>query len=283
MHRKSVKMKKEGVKRRGRRGGAGRARKERSLESSASGSPVVHEHRAHTQREKELRKHLDERLRALYQRVMLIEHELRELDRRFYRVCIFGSARMKPETESYQQVFTLARFMAWEGIDVLTGGGPGLMEAANRGAKLGQQEKKTKSLSFGLSIELDFEPTPNLHLDVKRHHHKFSSRLDDFMRLSHSIVVTPGGIGTLLELYFSWQLLQVRHLEERPIILLDRKFWNGLLDWMRAQPLARGLMSSGDFRFLSVVDTPEEAFEILSKHHKEFLKKRATELTAARP
>ena len=276
-------MKKEGVKRRGRRGGAGRARKERSLESSASGSPVVHEHRAHTQREKELRKHLDERLRALYQRVMLIEHEPRELDRRFYRVCIFGSARMKPETESYQQVFTLARFMAWEGIDVLTGGGPGLMEAANRGAKLGQQEKKTKSLSFGLSIELDFEPTPNLHLDVKRHHHKFSSRLDDFMRLSHSIVVTPGGIGTLLELYFSWQLLQVRHLEERPIILLDRKFWNGLLDWMRAQPLARGLMSSGDFRFLSVVDTPEEAFEILSKHHKEFLKKRATELTAARP
>jgi len=280
VHRKSVKMKKDGVKR-GRKRGA--ARKERGRVAESPAQPAVHAHRAHTQREKELRKHLDERLRALYQRVMLIEHELRELDRRFYRVCIFGSARMKPETESYQQVFTLARFMAWEGIDVLTGGGPGLMEAANRGAKLGQQEKKTKSLSFGLSIELDFEPTPNLHLDVKRHHHKFSSRLDDFMRLSHSIVVTPGGIGTLLELYFSWQLLQVRHLEERPIILLDRKFWNGLLDWMRAQPLARGLMSSGDFRFLSVVDTPEEAFEILSKHHKEFLKKRATELAAPRP
>ena len=237
--------------------------------------------RAQSQRDKELRKHLDERLRALYQRVMLIEHELRELDRAFYRVCIFGSARMKPDTDSYQQVFTLARYMAWEGIDVLTGGGPGLMEAANRGAKLGQQEKQTKSLSFGLSIELDFEPAPNLHLDVKRHHHKFSSRLDDFMRLSHSIVVTPGGIGTLLELYFSWQLLQVRHLEERPIVLLDRKFWNGLLDWMRAQPLARGLMGGGDFRFLSVVDTPEEAFEILSKHHKEFLKSRAADSVAS--
>ena len=243
---------------------------------------VVAAKRAQSQREKELRKHLDERLRALYQRVMLIEHELRELDQRFYRVCIFGSARMKPETESYQQVFTLARYMAWEGIDVLTGGGPGLMEAANRGAKLGQQEKQTKSLSFGLSIELDFEPAPNLHLDVKRHHHKFSSRLDDFMRLSHSIVVTPGGIGTLLELYFSWQLLQVRHLDERPIVLLDRKFWNGLLDWMRAQPLARGLMGGADFRFLSIVDTPEEAFEILSKHHKEFLKSRKTEPALSR-
>ena len=157
-----------------------------------------------------LRKHLDERLSALYRRTMLIEKELRALeDNRFYRTCIFGSARIKPETKDYNDVFTLARCLAWQNIDILTGGGPGLMEAANKGAKLGQQEKNSRSMSFGISIELDFEPVPNSHLDVKRHHHKFSSRLDDFMRLSHSIIVTPGGIGTLLELYFSWQLIQV--------------------------------------------------------------------------
>jgi uncharacterized protein (TIGR00730 family) len=221
----------------------------------------------------ELRKHLDERLRSLYQRAMVIEQELIHLDdNRFYRVCIFGSARIKPDTDAYNQVFTLARFLAWNSIDILTGGGPGLMEAGNKGAKLGQEEKKTKSLSFGISIELDFEPEPNMHLDVKRHHHKFSSRLDDFMRLSNAVVVTPGGIGTLLELFFTWQLIQVRHIEMRPIVLMDRKFWTGIIDWMREMPLGRQLVSAKDFDCISIVDTPEEVLEILSKHHQDFLK-----------
>jgi uncharacterized protein (TIGR00730 family) len=219
------------------------------------------------------RKHLDERLRALYQRVMMIEDELKQLDDdRFYRACIFGSARIKPEMKEYQDVYTLARYLAWRGVDILTGGGPGLMEAGNKGAQLGQQEKNTKSLSYGISIQLDFEPVPNQHLDVKRHHQKFSSRLDDFMRLSHIVVVTPGGVGTLLELFFAWQLIQVKHIGMRPIILLDKKFWTGLIDWMREMPLGRGLVSAKDFDFITIVDTPEEAFEIVSKHHDAFLK-----------
>lgn len=221
-----------------------------------------------------LRRHLDERLRSLYQRTMVIEKELRELeDNRFYRVCIFGSARIKPDTKDYNDVVTLARCLAWQNIDILTGGGPGLMEAANKGAKLGKEEKNTKSLSYGISIELDFEPHPNMHLDVKRHHHKFSSRLDDFMRLSHAVVVTPGGIGTLLELYFSWQLIQVKHLSPRPIVLLDVEYWTGLLDWMKNHPLGRNLVSAKDFDYIQVVDTPEEACEIVTKDHEAFLKK----------
>jgi uncharacterized protein (TIGR00730 family) len=225
----------------------------------------------------DLRKHLDERLRSLHQRTIMIEQELRELDQdRFYRCCLFGSARIKAGTKAYNDVFELARFLAWDGIDILTGGGPGLMEAGNKGAKLGQQEKDTKSLSFGLSIELDFEPEPNNHLDVKRHHHRFSSRLDDFMRLSNSIVVTPGGIGTLLELYFSWQLIQVRHIESRPIVLLDRAYWQGIIDWMKSQPLDRGLVSAKDFDCISIVDTPEEAFEIISAHFKQFKQRKLT-------
>jgi uncharacterized protein (TIGR00730 family) len=219
----------------------------------------------------ERRKHLDERLRLLYQRAMLIEDELRKLDEnRFYRVCIFGSARIKPESKQYTDCFNLARYFGWEGIDVLTGGGPGLMEAANKGALLGREEKKSKSLSYGLSIQLEFEPEPNRHLDIKRHHHKFSSRLDDFIRLSHSVVCTPGGIGTLLEFFFVWQLIQVKHTTPRPIVLMERAFWGGLIDWLQQVVLQRGLVSERDFGVIHIVDTPEEVFEIISAHHREF-------------
>lgn len=224
----------------------------------------------------ERRKHLDERLRNLHHRAMMIEDELKALeDDRFYRVCIFGSARIKPDDSEYKEVAEVAELIASEGVDILTGGGPGLMEAANKGAKLGQQEAKSKSLSFGLSIELDFEPVPNSHLDIKRHHYKFSSRLDDFMRLSHSIIATPGGIGTLLEVYFSWQLIQVKHMSMRPIVLMDRSYWEGLIDWMKDIPLSRGLVSPGDFDCISIVDTPKEAYEVISAHHAEFRKLKA--------
>lgn len=226
----------------------------------------------------ERRKHLDERLRLLHQRAMLIEDELRQLDdNRFYRCCIFGSARIAPETKAYKDVYTLARYLAWEGIDILTGGGPGLMEAANMGAKLGQQEKRTKSLSYGLSIELEWEPEPNLHLDVKRHHQRFSSRLDDFMRLSHSVICTPGGIGTMLEFFFVWQLIQVKHITPRPIVLLESAFWEGILKWMREVPLSRGLLNKPDFDSIQIVETPDEAFMIISRHHKEFREKQRIE------
>jgi uncharacterized protein (TIGR00730 family) len=223
---------------------------------------------------KERRKHLDRRLRSLHRRLTLIEQELRLMDDpRFYRVCIFGSARIKPETLMYNDVVSLAKMLAGEGIDILTGGGPGLMEAANKGALLGREAKQSKSRSFGISIELDFEPIPNSHLDVKRHHQKFSSRLDDFMRLSHSVVVTPGGIGTLLELYFSWQLIQVKHMTPRPIVLMDKAFWQGIISWMKDQPLGRGLISNHDFNYLQIVDSPEEAFNFIHDHYKEFKEK----------
>ena len=144
------------------------------------------------------------------------------------------------------------------------------MEAANKGAKMGQKEKKTKSRSLGITIQLDFEPVPNSHLDVKRHHHRFSSRLDDFMRLSNCIVCTPGGIGTLLELYFSWQLIQVKHIQLRPIILMDSSFWTGIIEWMRTVPLARGLISPPDFDFVHIVDSPKEAYELVAKDYERF-------------
>ncbi len=248
------------------RSGRGSARSQLLVDNIPSGA-------GHSKRGRrgELRRHLDERLRLLYQRTMVIEAELRKLDEdRFYRTCIFGSARIKPDTKQYSDVFEVARYLAWEGIDVLTGGGPGLMEAANKGARLGREEKKTRSLSYGLSIQLEFEPEPNRHLDIKRHHHKFSSRLDDFMRLSHSVICTPGGIGTILELFFVWQLIQVKHVAPRPVVLMEKAYWQGILEWLRAETCRRGLMNTKDFDFIHLVDTPEEAFEVISNHHKEF-------------
>lgn len=223
----------------------------------------------------DIKKHLDERLRFLHQRAMIIEERMFRLDEgKFYRACIFGSARIKEGNPVYHNVFELARLLAKEGIDVLTGGGPGLMEAGNRGAEAGQQENHSKSLSFGLPIQLDFEPDPNMHLDVRRHHYRFSYRLDDFMRLSNIVICTPGGIGTLLELFFSWQLVQVRHIAKRPIILLDKAFWSGLLEWMHSEPNFRGLISDKDFDFIYLVDTPQEAMEVVMPDYQRFLDNR---------
>ncbi len=220
----------------------------------------------------ERRRHLEDRLKILHRRAVAIEEKLKTLeDNRFYRVCIFGSARIKPEHVEYQEAYELARMLAWDGIDVLTGGGPGLMEAGNRGVRHGKQERKTKSLSIGLSIELPWEPDPNNHLDIKHHHLRFSSRLDQFMSMSNAVICTPGGIGTVLELFFTWQLVQVGHITPRPIVLMDKSFWDGIIAWMKDVILARELVSAKDFDNIKIVDTPDEAYEVISAHHKEFL------------
>lgn len=220
---------------------------------------------------REKKKHLDKRLQMLFRRVKLIEDELLVLESMedFYRVCIFGSARIKADTPQYDQVCELAEKLASKGIDILTGGGPGLMEAANLGAKKGARGAQGAGKSFGISIELPFEPKPNSHLDIKRHHHKFSSRLDDFMRLSHAVIVTPGGVGTLLELFFCWQLVQVNHAATRPIILLDRSYWEGVHTWLQEVPLARGLISEKDFVPISIADSVDEACEKVFAHYAE--------------
>ena len=97
------------------------------------------------------------------------------------------------------------------------------------------------------------------------------------MRLSHSVICTPGGIGTMLEFFFVWQLIQVKHIAPRPIVLLDSGFWEGILKWMREIPLARGLVNKPDFDCIQIVETPDEAFMIISRHHKEFREKQRAE------
>lgn len=219
-------------------------------------------------------KRLTNRLQALRERTRLLEQELYNYTSEHFRVCMFGSARIKPHDQVYETTKDIARLLGQNGIDVLTGGGPGLMEAANIGVKEGRLVAGTKSKSFGITIELNFFEPHSDHLDIKHHHKKFSSRLDDFMRLSNAVIVVRGGIGTLLELYFSWQLLQVGHLPDRPIILVDRKFWSGLIDWMNQNQVASGLVSDSEFRWLSIVDTPEEVLEVIKGEHEKFLAKK---------
>ncbi len=216
------------------------------------------------------RTRLTQRLQALRERSRLLEQELRSFTDYHFRVCIFGSARIKPEDDIYKKTKEIGLLLGKSGIDVLTGGGPGLMEAANIGVIEGQKSAGSKAKSFGITIELNKFEDPSDHLDIKHHHKKFSSRLDDFMRLSHAIIIVPGGIGTLLELYFTWQLLQVGHMPERPVILVGRDFWKGLIEWTKDVQIDGGLISETDLRWLSIVDTPEEVLEVISKEQQKF-------------
>lgn len=158
-----------------------------------------------------------------------------------YRVAIFGSARIREGDEAYRDVFAISKELAEAGFDIVTGGGPGLMQAANAG----HRSVTTTSHSIGLNIKLPLEQQPNKYLDIKEEFARFSDRLDTFMALSDAVIVATGGIGTLLELFYTWQLVQVNHLCETPIVLFG-EMWGGLLTWLRDEVEARGMFDTLD-------------------------------------
>ena len=220
-------------------------------------------------KQKKVRKILTSKMRQLYDIIADIDSLLTEMETDFYRVCIFGSARISKDSEIYRQVEELAEALAQNGVDIVTGGGPGLMEAANKGAKKGSQG----SWSIGLPIDLPFESDANSHLDVKSQHKRFSSRLDEFMRISHAVIMVPGGIGTLLEFFYTWQLMQVNHIKPRPFFLLAvDETWTSFLDWMREYPLKNHLMSKADFELIKVVSSVEEIITQLEPDIQRFRK-----------
>lgn len=223
---------------------------------------------------KNLRKKLRHDVDQFHQVLESLEEVLRELEQDFFRVCIFGSARIGPKDQTYRLVEQLSFELAKRGIDVVTGGGPGLMEAANKGAQRGRAAGHSKSRSIGVTIDLPFDEPVNQHMDIKRMHRRFSSRLDDFMRVSHVVVVTAGGIGTLLELYYTWQLLQVGHVEKRPVLLVGRKMWGGLLDWMKKEQLSRGLISERDLKMVQSVDKVGEILKVVEATRRAYVQKR---------
>lgn len=210
---------------------------------------------------KKVRKILTNKIRQLYDIVADIDTLLTEMETDFYRVCIFGSARIGEDSPIYQQVEVLAEALASSGVDIVTGGGPGLMEAANRGARSGSSKG---SRSIGLPIQLPFESDANSHLDVKSHHKRFSSRLDEFMRISHAVIVVPGGIGTVLEMFYTWQLMQVAHIRPRPLILYSSdNSWEALIKWTQDYPIKNNLISPKDMEMIKIVRSVEEIMAIL--------------------
>jgi uncharacterized protein (TIGR00730 family) len=216
--------------------------------------------------QREIKKLLNKKLHQLNEIVADISDTLTDLETDFYRVSIFGSARINETSPVYKDCYNLAYALGKEGVDIVTGAGPGIMEAANKGSKAASNDTK----SIGLAIQLPFESDANAHLDIKHEHRRFSSRLDEFMRITHSVVVVAGGVGTLLELFYTWQLIQVKHIEPRPFLLYGKDMWQGLMDWIEKEPLGRQLISQSDFDSIRIVDSVEEVLAILKPEIDEF-------------
>lgn len=187
---------------------------------------------------------------------------LRPSKNEHFRVTIFGSARAQPGTFVYEEVRRLAAALAEMDCDIITGGGPGLMQAANEGASAAKAPQRNRSV--GIRIELPFEQDVNPFVTTAFEHKTFFTRLHHFVLTSDAFVVVPGGIGTVLELMMVWQLLQVHHIETAPLILVGR-MWTGLVDWARTYLAGStpALASIEDMSIPICVDTADEAITLL--------------------
>ena len=182
-------------------------------------------------------------------------------------VSIFGSARTKPGEKYYELAENIAKKIVEAGYGIITGGGPGIMEAGNKGAHLGG------GTSVGLNIELPFEQHDNPYIDSDKSldFDYFFVRKVMFVKYSQGFVVMPGGFGTLDELFEAMTLIQTKKIELFPIILVGKDFWEGLIDWIKTTLLEKnGNISSKDLDLIHLVDTPDEVTYILDSFYKEF-------------
>jgi hypothetical protein len=172
-------------------------------------------------------------------------------------VSIFGSARTPAGDPAYQSAVETARLLAEAGLVIITGGGPGIMEAGNKGARLGG------GLSVGLNIELPFEQGNNPYVEVAVNHRYFFVRKTMFVKYAQAFVIFPGGFGTLDELFESLTLIQTGKISNFPVILFGSAYWTGLLDWLRGTVQAGGKIAPADLDLLQVTDSPEQVREIV--------------------
>ncbi len=195
------------------------------------------------------------------QRVLRIQDELRAGFRTLSHigkaVSIFGSARTPPDHPRYQAAREMARTLGHAGYAIITGGGPGIMEAANRGAR------DAGVPSVGLGIDLPNEQGVNPYVDVELDFHYFFARKVMFVRYASGFVVYPGGFGTMDELFEAATLRQTQKIRYFPIVLVDSGFWSGLTDWLRDTVLADGYISPSDVEALHVCDDESTVVEIL--------------------
>jgi len=175
-------------------------------------------------------------------------------------VTIFGSARVKPDDIYYQKTENLTRLLVQNGFSVITGGGGGIMEAANKGA--GEAGGK----SVGMNIQLPFEQKPNSYANINIHYKYFFIRKVMFVKYAVAYVILPGGFGTMDELFEALTLIQTKKIKSFPLILMGSNYWNGLLDWLKKTMLAEGKISPADLDLIQVVDEPEEVVKLIKKY-----------------
>jgi uncharacterized protein (TIGR00730 family) len=187
-----------------------------------------------------------------------------------YRVTIFGSARTRPGHWVYEEVKQMCSALSAMGCDIVTGGGPGLMQAANEGARIAQDIHGAQSI--GIRVDLPFEQHVNPFVEQAFEHGSFFTRLHQFVLMSDAYIVAPGGLGTVLEAMMIWQLLQVRHLHDTPLVFAG-PMWKGLVEWASAQMLRPGfeLASLEDMRIPRCVNSATEAVAIIREHHARWL------------
>jgi uncharacterized protein (TIGR00730 family) len=190
---------------------------------------------------------------------------LRPSKRERYRVTVFGSARTQPGNWVYQEVKRMSAALSAMGCDIVTGGGPGLMQAANEGARESAAEERVHNI--GIRVALPFEQSANPFVDELFEHQTFFTRLHHFVLTSDAFIVAPGGIGTVLEAMMIWQLLQVRHLQDT-LLVFAGPMWKGLGDWAQEAMLRPGfeLASAQDMQIPHFVSGSEEALVLVRDH-----------------
>ena len=179
-------------------------------------------------------------------------------------VSIFGSSRMKTKSFYYKKAVKLGKKLSDEGFAVITGGGPGIMEGANRGAMQG------KGKSVGLNIEIPAEQHPNKYQDISLSFRYFFIRKLMFVKYSFAFIIFPGGFGTMDELFEALTLSQTKRIGIFPIILLGRSYWKGLVDWMKTTLLKNDAIETQDISLISIVDDIDEICRILNKYIKDY-------------
>ena len=185
-----------------------------------------------------------------------LRHGFDELARVKRGVAVFGSARTPPGHPRYELAREIGRALGRAGFDVITGGGPGAMEAANKGAR------EAGACSVGLSIDLPFEQGTNPYVDLAVDFHYFFARKVMFVRYSGAFVVLPGGYGTLDELFEALTLIQTKKIRFFPVVLVDSEYWSGLVDWLRESMLGAGNIGAADLSLLRVTDSVDEVVSI---------------------
>jgi uncharacterized protein (TIGR00730 family) len=176
-------------------------------------------------------------------------------------VSIFGSARIAPDHPYYERAEQVARRLSDAGFSVISGGGPGVLEAACKGAFHG------KSASVGLNIQLPQEQQSNSYQDVSLSFHHFFARKVMFLKFAAAYVVLPGGFGTLDELTEALTLIQTGKSRRFPLILMNSGYWQGLLDWFRERLVAEGMIAAEDLELMQVIDEPEQVVDAIFKHY----------------